>query len=240
MFAKRSAAESLAGISQGVSAKLALICVFCLFSAASVSAQSAREQGAVRGQSSTGQVEDDQHCAIPRGEHRLPSSGVSAHIPDVELVDQNGRKLHFYSDLIKGKVVAINFVFTTCKAICPLQGASFSRVQAQLGDRLGRDVGLISVSIDPAEDTPERLKAWGAMFGARPGWTLLTGAKQEIDELVKAFTGEGPNLNDHSPVAFLVNDAKGLRIRAYSLGDAARWADLIAEVTSGSLSKSGR
>jgi len=153
-------------------------------------------------------------------------------IPDVEVLDQNGRKLHFYRDLIKGKLVVVNMVYTTCTSICPLSGESFARLQKLLGERLGRDVHLISVTIDPITDTPEHLKDWGEMFGARPGWTLVTGAKTEIEEIVKAFTGNLPNKDDHSPVAFLINEPKGLRVRTYGLGDSTRWSQLIAELTS--------
>src|SRR6185503_18939342 len=79
-------------------------------------------------------------------------------IPDIELLDQDGRKIHFYTDLGKGHTVAINFIFTTCTTICPPLGATFARVQKELGDRMGRDVRLISITVDPATDTPERLK----------------------------------------------------------------------------------
>jgi len=80
-------------------------------------------------------------------------------IPDVELLDQDGRKIHFYTDLVKGQTVVMNFIFTTCTTICPPLGASFARVQKELGDKAGRDVRFISISVDPATDTPERLKA---------------------------------------------------------------------------------
>ena len=86
-------------------------------------------------------------------------------IPDLSLLDQQGRKIHFYSDLVKGKTVAINFIFTTCTTICPPLAATFAKTQKLLGDRLGKDVYLISVSVDPVTDTPERLRAWGKVWG---------------------------------------------------------------------------
>ncbi|HVF45623.1 MAG TPA: SCO family protein, partial [Pyrinomonadaceae bacterium] len=118
-----------------------------------------------------------------------PGGGAASgmNIPDVELLDQDGRKVRFYSDLVKGKVVAINFIFTTCTTICPPLGATFARVQRELGERAGRDVQLISISVDPATDTPERLKAWGQKFKAGGGWTLVTGAKPQVDELLRAL-----------------------------------------------------
>ncbi|MCI0417861.1 MAG: SCO family protein [Acidobacteria bacterium] len=96
-------------------------------------------------------------------------------IPDVVLLNQRGEQVRFYSDLVKNKVVAINFIFTTCTTICPPMGVHFSKLQKLMGKRAGRDFHLISISVDPVTDTPQRLKAWGEKFDAGPGWTLLTG-----------------------------------------------------------------
>jgi cytochrome oxidase Cu insertion factor (SCO1/SenC/PrrC family) len=109
-----------------------------------------------------------------------PGSATKIVIPDVEVLDHNGNALHFYSDLIKGKTVAINFIFTNCTTICPPLAATFARVQKEMGDNVGNDVHFISISVDPLTDTPERLKAWGAKFKAGPGWTFVTGDKQEM------------------------------------------------------------
>src|SRR5918992_1390335 len=94
----------------------------------------------------------------------------AAKIPDARVVDQNGKQLNFYTDLIKGKSVAINFVFTTCTAICPSLAATFRRVQQEASTR-GLDVQLISISVDPIVDTPERLQAFAKKFKAERGWT---------------------------------------------------------------------
>ena len=77
-------------------------------------------------------------------------------IPDLEVIDQYGKRMRFYTDLVKGKVVVINFIYTTCTYVCPLQGASFSRLQSALGDRIGKDVYLISVSTDPLTDSARK------------------------------------------------------------------------------------
>src|SRR6185295_7987397 len=90
------------------------------------------------------------------------SSSKTLKIPDVEVLDQDGNVRHFYTDLIKDKTVAINFIFTNCTTICPPLGATFARVQKEMGDKVGKDVHFISISVDPVTDTPERLKAWGA------------------------------------------------------------------------------
>jgi protein SCO1/2 len=148
-------------------------------------------------------------------------------IPDVSLVDQDGRPVHFYSDLIQGRVVAVNFIFTSCTTICPPMGATFGQVQKLLGDRAGRDVRLVSVSVDPATDTPERMKAWGQRFGAGPGWTLVTGNRDEVTRLLKALGAYTPSISDHSPLVLIGNDARGDWTRAYGLAAPAKLVELI-------------
>ena len=150
-------------------------------------------------------------------------------IPDLLVLDQQGKKVRFYSDLVKGKTVAINFVYTSCTAVCPLVGANTSKVQDLLGDRLGRDVLLITVSTDPTIDTPETLKAWGDKFKRRKGWTLITGGEEEMSALVKALTGEVARKGVHLPLVLIGNDAKGLWRRDYGLARPAAIAALLEE-----------
>ncbi len=154
-------------------------------------------------------------------------------IPDVEVLDQNGNALHFYSDLIKGKTVAINFIFTNCTTICPPLAATFARVQKDLGDKTGRDVHFISISVDPLTDTPERLKAWGAKFKAGDGWTFVTGEKQEVDKLLNALGASVSRREDHSPTVIVGNDLKGVWTRTYGLTRSAQMEGLIMDVIEG-------
>lgn len=159
-------------------------------------------------------------------------------IPDVELLDQNGNRVHFYTDLVKGKVVAINFIFTTCTTICPPLGATFARVQKDLGERAGRDVRFISISVDPVTDTPERMKAWGAKFHAAEGWTLVTGAKPHVDELLRALGSATASPADHSPTVLIGNDATGQWTRTYGLARPAVLVKLIGDAVEGRLESS--
>ena len=154
-------------------------------------------------------------------------------IPDIELLDQNGRKIHFYNDLVKGHTVAINFIFTTCTTICPPLGATFARVQKELGDKVGRDVRFISISVDPATDTPERLKAWGEKFHAGEGWTFVTGNKPEVDELLRALGASSARREDHSPTVLIGNDAHGNWTRTYGLANTTKLVQIINDVIDG-------
>lgn len=160
-----------------------------------------------------------------------PTKGL--HIPDVRLVNQAGEEVRFYSDLVQGRVVALNFIFTTCTTICPPMGANFARLQEILGERVGKDVQLISVSVDPVTDTPQRLRAWGERFGAGPGWTLLTGSKPEVERLLKSLAVFTPDYNDHSPVVLIGHEGHGEWRRVYGLAPAAKLAELVAELAGG-------
>lgn len=154
-------------------------------------------------------------------------------IPDTELLDQNGQKIHFYTDLVKGQTVVINFIFTTCTTICPPLGATFARVQKDLGDKVGRDVRFISISVDPATDTPERLKAWGAKFHAGEGWTFVTGNKPEVDELLRALGASSARREDHSPTILIGNDALGAWTRTYGLANTSQLVQIINDAMVG-------
>ena len=159
-------------------------------------------------------------------------------IPEVDVLDQNGNALHFYSDLIKGKTVVINFIFTNCTTICPPLAATFARVQKEMGDKVGKDVHFISISVDPLTDTPERLKAWGAKFKAGPGWTFVTGDKEQIDNLLSALGASVSRREDHSPTTIVGNDVKGVWTRTYGLARPAQLIGLIMDVIEGNVDES--
>ncbi|MGY4494851.1 SCO family protein [Pseudomonas sp. TE3610] len=105
------------------------------------------------------------------------------YFPNTALTNQDGQPVHFFDDLIKGKVVVINFIFTTCTDSCPLETARLRQVQKLLGDRVGKDVFFYSITIDPEHDTPAALKHYMDKFKVGPGWQFLTGNKQDITEL---------------------------------------------------------
>jgi len=161
---------------------------------------------------------------------KVSLSGPKMNIPDVELLDQNGRKIHFYTDLVKGQTVVINFIFTTCTTICPPLGATFARVQKELGNK---DVRFISISVDPATDTPERLKAWGAKFHAGEGWTFVTGNKPQVDELLRVLGASSARREDHSPTVLIGNDAHGTWTRTYGLAHTSQLVQIINDIMVG-------
>lgn len=153
-------------------------------------------------------------------------------IPDVELVTQNGTPVRFYSDLVKGKVVVINFVFTSCTTVCPVMGVTFASLRKLTGD----GVQLISVSVDPDVDTPARLRTWAARFDVGPRWTLVTGERRRIDQLLQALKVVSADRVDHATSVLIGSGNQGPGwIRASGLAPAAKLAELAAAVQAGTV-----
>jgi len=130
-------------------------------------------------------------------------------IPDLLVVDQDGVKRRFYSDLIKDKVVILSFFYTSCPNMCPVMSNTLGKLQINLGDRLGKDVFIITVSRDPETDTPSRLKAWGKNVHVKPGWTMITGDVKSIGKIVRDFTGDRLGQDIHNTIFIVGNDKTG-------------------------------
>jgi len=107
-----------------------------------------------------------------------PVTRVQVTVPDLTVVNQSGEKLRFNSDVIENRVAVVTSFFTSCTAFCPLTEERLSRLAKGLGDRMGKDVVFVSVSVDPKRDTPQKMKAWAEKFHIGPGWTLVSGQKR--------------------------------------------------------------
>lgn len=137
--------------------------------------------------------------------------------PNLFVLNQNGKKISFYRDLIKNKTVAINFIFTACTSSCSLSTAIFRQVQKQLGNQ---QVQLITVTVDPVNDTPERLLEFSKRFNAASGWEFITGERQVISGLLKNLGVYTADRNDHSNVVIVGNDSKHRWTRLYGFPQA--------------------
>ncbi len=139
------------------------------------------------------------------------------YFPNVTLTTQDGEPVRFYDDLVKGKIVAINLIYTSCQYACPLETARLAQVQRLLAERMGRDLFFYSISIDPEHDTPAVLKAYADKFQAGPGWLFLTGARADIDLISKKiglYSRPDPNDKDgHKPYLLIGNEATGQWMR---------------------------
>ena len=136
------------------------------------------------------------------------------YFPDIPLVTHDGKKVRFFSDLIKGKVVAINFIYTNCPDMCALETARMREVQRILGDRVGRDVFIYSITIDPERDTPQVLKRYAEKFQVGPGWLFLTGKEADTTLLRRKFgmyneENRVEKLQEHDLSSIIGNQATG-------------------------------
>jgi protein SCO1/2 len=136
-----------------------------------------------------------------------PPSTVRIKLADTALTDHHGKTARFTSDFMADRLVLINFIYTACTTACPAHSALFAHLQERLGERVGREVSLISITVDPVRDTPLRLKEFSAPYKPGPGWSFLGGRKQAVDEVLKALGVYTPNFADH-PAVVLVGDPR--------------------------------
>ena len=143
-------------------------------------------------------------------------SAGSKSYPNVPLINQDGETLRFYDDVLKGKVVTINFMFTSCTDSCPLETAKLREVQKRLGEHAGKNVHMYSITVDPDRDTPEVLADYMEKFNIGVGWQFLTGKKEDIDLIRKKMgmyadaDGDGvDDLTDHMITFLIGNEVTG-------------------------------
>jgi len=136
---------------------------------------------------------------------------ANTYLPNVVVQTQDGARVRFYEDLIKDKVVLINFMFTSCTNQCPRTTANLVKVAEQLGDRLGRDVRMISVTLDPATDTPAVLRNYSHRYGTQPGWYFVTARQKDIDAIRTrlGMREDTTDLMQHTGMLVFGNDATG-------------------------------
>lgn len=148
------------------------------------------------------------------------TTGPAAHpyFPDLVLSDQNGQMRRFYSDVFKGKIVVFNTFFASCTGSCPLLNRTMAAMQEHLGERLGKEVVLVSITVDPVNDTPERLHAYAQRFGARPGWLFLTGEPDRIQNILGKLGQAVATPEQHMGLFIMGNDPTGLWKKVLGLG----------------------
>jgi protein SCO1/2 len=144
-------------------------------------------------------------------------SGTQSYFTDVVLVNQNGEKMRLYSDLLHDKVVVINSFFATCQGSCLPMERNLEKMQQALGARVGKDVHIISISVDPEVDTPASLKEYAKKLNARPGWYFITGDKPNVDLALKKLGQLVANKQDHLNIFIIGNERTGLWKKAFGL-----------------------
>ncbi len=175
-------------------------------------------------------------CLVFFGVSKAQQPAAQAETPahkyftDVELTNQNGEKMKFYSDLIQGKVVIINSFFATCQGSCLPLNQNLAKVQQALGDRLGKDVYILSISVDPTVDTPPNLKQYAKKLNARPGWFFLTGPKENVDFALKKIGQFVDDKQDHLNIFIIGNERTGLWKKAFGLAKSEELVKVVESV----------
>lgn len=164
-------------------------------------------------------------CILLQGDASLASKGApltaSAGAPDpdatrrkyftdLKLVTHEGKEVRFYSDILRDRIVLISFFYINCKTDSPRQNVVLGRVATLLRERLGKDVHIVSITVDPEHDTPVKLKDYAKVFNAGGGWTFLTGKKENVDWVTYKLGQYAPRPEEHSLI-FLAGNVKGDR-----------------------------
>lgn len=150
------------------------------------------------------------------------------YFPNVELVTAEGKTVRLYDDLIKDKQVVVSFIYTSCTKQCGPMTANLARVQRLLGDRVGRDIFMYSISMDPERDTPEVLREYAKAYKAGPGWTFLTGSKADVTLIRKKFGDLNP-VEDHAARLNVGNDRIGQWMSTAALDNPSYLATVVGD-----------
>jgi len=159
-----------------------------------------------------------------------PESAAQKYFTDVELINQDGKKVRFYSDVLKGKTVVVNAFFTSCTSVCPPINRNMEKIQQALGERVGRDVLLVSMTVDPATDTPARMKEYAKKFHAGQGWIFLTGKKENLDWALYKLGQYVENKDDHQTVLIIGNEPTGLWKKALGMANVTELVQVVQSV----------
>jgi len=147
------------------------------------------------------------HKAMTKDAKPEQDMNIDLQFYDLELVTQNGERVKFKSDVIGDKLVAMTFIYTSCTTICPIYGAIFTQLQDLLGERLGKDVVLVTMTLDPTRDVPRRMKKEAIKYNAKPGWVFLTGKKHNVEQVLRGLDAYFADVVEHPPIT-LVGDGK--------------------------------
>jgi protein SCO1/2 len=172
--------------------------------------------------SATTQGEADPHAAHRAAAENVIDARVELQLRDAVVLNQDGEAVKFRSQVVGEDIVVVTFVYTTCTTVCPVVSALFQDLQNRLGQNAGSAVKLVSVTVDPLRDTPQRLKAFSRKYSAGPGWTFITGSKGEVDKVLNDFGAYTPNYTDHPPLVMVGDGKTGQWLRFYGFPSPAR------------------
>ncbi|MGE8391972.1 SCO family protein [Pseudomonas sp. BIGb0427] len=162
------------------------------------------------------------HNGVDHSGHGAPAAHqekTSVRFADVSLLDQNGMPVRLEKDLVADHLVVMGFIYTSCTTVCPVVSSIMAKVQKQLGGRVGTEVQLVSISVDPQRDDPKRLLGYAQAFQNGPGWSWLTGTPYAINETLKGLGSFSADLGQHPPLILVGDGHSGHWTRYYGFTD---------------------
>lgn len=181
-------------------------------------------------QAQTSQTPSVQRTGKQNADGAAEQSPNHKYFTDVQLINQNGESMRLYSDLLRGKVVIINSFFATCPGACLPLSRNLQKIQQALGLQVGKDVHIISISVDPVLDTPARLKEYAKKLQAGPGWYFLTGEKHNVDFALKKIGHFVESKESHLNIFIVGNERTGLWKKAFGLANSDELVKVVESV----------
>lgn len=153
--------------------------------------------------------------------HAQAPESARVRLADVQLIDQHERPQRLKDDVVAERIVVVGFIYTSCTTVCPVVSAILQKVQERLGERLGNEVQLVSISVDPLRDSPQRLREYASRYQAGPGWIWLTGSLPAVTETLKGLGTWSADFTAHPPVIMVGDGRSGEWTRYYGFTDPA-------------------
>lgn len=147
--------------------------------------------------------------SVARAATEAPRNGAAIYLADLPLVDQNGKTVNLYKDYIAGRRIVLHSFFARCEGSCPVMMSALQALQKQLGKRLGEDVSIVSITVDPEHDTPAVLAGYAKRVQARPGWHFLSGSPEQVNTALKRIGQYADAPENHMNLIVVGNDASG-------------------------------
>ena len=170
------------------------------------------------------------HTTMAKENPDDPHLNIDVQLHDLELLTQDRKRVKFKSDVIADRLVAMTFIYTSCTTVCPVYNAIFTQLQDLLGERLGQDVILITMTLDPARDVPRRMKKEAKKFRAKPGWVYLTGKKKNVDQVLRGLDAYFADFTQHPPMAIVGDGQSGTWKRFNGFPQAGKLLAMIDEL----------
>jgi protein SCO1 len=196
--------------------------------AATAQTTGAKPAGQTQAQQPKAPSKPGQPATVP-----APASDASAaqkYFTDVELINQNGEKMRLYSDVLKNRVVVVNAFFATCQGSCLPMNRNREKLQAAFKERMGKDLYIVSISVDPTVDTPQALKEYAKKLNAAPGRLFLTGKKENVDWALYKLGQYVEQREQHTNIFIIGNERTGLWKKAFGLASADELVKIVESV----------